>query len=206
MIKSYKDSYVLGQVDELTVILDEALANTNNVLANRYVKAVRPHAEKLSQDIQLIMDIVDKWVEAQKKWMYLENIFSAPDIKTQMPAQSKDFEKCDKFIRDHVKKVHISPKILKLLKISKLELFNSTADLLEKIEKKLEQYLESKRKDFPRFYFLSNDELLEILSRAGNLEMIEQHLGKCFEALVKLSMADGKSTSESNLIEGILSP
>lgn len=36
--------------------------------------------------------------------------------------------------------------------------------------------------------------------------MIEQHLGKCFEALVKLVMADGKSTTESNLIEGIMSP
>jgi hypothetical protein len=31
------------------------------------------------------MDIVDKWVEAQRKWMYLENVFAAPDIKTQMP-------------------------------------------------------------------------------------------------------------------------
>jgi hypothetical protein len=36
--------------------------------------------------------------------------------------------------------------------------------------------------------------------------MIEQHLGKCFEALVKLYMADGKPTSESNVIEGICSP
>jgi hypothetical protein len=31
------------------------------------------------------MEIVEKWVEAQRKWMYLENIFVAPDIKQQMP-------------------------------------------------------------------------------------------------------------------------
>ena len=36
--------------------------------------------------------------------------------------------------------------------------------------------------------------------------MIEQYLGKCFEALVKLVMADGKKTTESNLIEFIMSP
>jgi hypothetical protein len=36
--------------------------------------------------------------------------------------------------------------------------------------------------------------------------MIEQHLGKCFEALVKLYMHDGKSTTETNIIEGICSP
>ena len=84
-IKGYKDSYVLSQVDQLTIILDQALANVNNTLANRYVKAIRTQAEKLSQEIQLIMEIVEKWVEAQRKWMYLENIFVAPDIKQQMP-------------------------------------------------------------------------------------------------------------------------
>ena len=36
--------------------------------------------------------------------------------------------------------------------------------------------------------------------------MIEHHLGKCFEALVKLYMADGKPTTETNIIEGIMSP
>lgn len=61
-IKPYKDGYVLGQVDELTIILDESLANVNNTLANRYIKPIKPRAEKLSQDIQLIMEIVEKWV------------------------------------------------------------------------------------------------------------------------------------------------
>ena len=135
--------------------------------------------------------------------MYLENIFSAPDIKTQMPMESKDFEGCDKFIKNHVKKIQAGKdglQINKLLKETKLEKFTENVEALEKIEKKLEQYLESKRREFPRFYFLSNDELLEILAKAGNLEMIEQHLGKCFEALVKLYMADGKPLTEINII------
>jgi hypothetical protein len=62
-LKPYKEgTYILGQVDELSIILDEALANVNNTLANRYVKAIRSRAEKISAEIQLIMEIVDKWV------------------------------------------------------------------------------------------------------------------------------------------------
>lgn len=43
-IKPYKDGYVLGQVDELTIILDESLANVNNTLANRYIKPIKSRA------------------------------------------------------------------------------------------------------------------------------------------------------------------
>ena len=53
-------------------------------------------------------------------------------------------------------------------------------DTLSDIQKELEKYLEDKRNEFPRFYFLSNDELIEILAKASELEAIQKNIKKCF--------------------------
>ncbi|KAE9347052.1 Dynein heavy chain 6, axonemal [Phytophthora rubi] len=70
---------------------------------------------------------------------------------------------------------------------------------LERIEKSLEDYLEMKRRAFPRFYFISNDELLEMLAHAKEPQVVQRHLPKCFDALVKLDISDDNSGTATSM-------
>lgn len=50
--------------------------------------------------------------------------------------------------------------------------------------------MELKRGSFPRFYFLSDDELIDILANSTNLDIIQGHLKTCFDNIVRIDIED----------------
>lgn len=62
---------------------------------------------------------------------------------------------------------------------------------IEQCQKSLQQYLEQKRKAFARFYFVSEQALLDILSNGTNPEKVDEYLGDCFDGLKSLEFVKG---------------
>jgi dynein heavy chain len=71
----------------------------------------------------------------------------------------------------------------------KLENIQSRLSLCEKA---LAEYLETKRLAFPRFYFVSSADLLDILSNGNEPDKVMKHLTKLFDSMAKLKLVQDK--------------
>lgn len=67
-------------------------------------------------------------------------------------------------------------------------------DQLTRCQKSLNEFLEEKRSQFPRFYFIGDDDLLEILGQATEPTVIQTHLKKLFAGIHKVGFDSSKKT------------
>jgi dynein heavy chain 1, cytosolic len=143
----------------------------------RYAKCAMPSL--------ILIVLPDVWIDVQRQWVYLEGIFTgSADIKHLLPTESARFQNINTEFLTVMKKVYKSPFVVDVMNIQGVQKsLERLADLLNKIQKALGEYLERERSSFPRFYFVGDEDLLEIIGNSKDILRIMKHLKKMFAGI-----------------------
>uniref|UniRef100_A0A8C0VUI2 Dynein axonemal heavy chain 1 n=1 Tax=Cyanistes caeruleus TaxID=156563 RepID=A0A8C0VUI2_CYACU len=191
IVTLYKNTktYILKSTDDISQLLDDHIVLVQSMSFSPFKKPFEERMNLWETKLKMTQVLIFKeWLNCQRSWLYLEPIFSSEDIKRQLPVESQRYNTVDKDWRHVMKKANANPEVCALMKL--LEKLQNCNKLLELVQKGLSEYLETKRSAFPRFYFLSDDELLEILSQTKDPTAVQPHLHKCFENIARLKFQE----------------
>jgi dynein heavy chain len=191
---AHKDSGVqmIRLNEENFDMLEENQVNVTSMFSSRYLATFEDKIVYWQKALAAISEITVVVGEVQRTWSFLENLFiHSEEVKKELPKESIKFIDIDKEVRDILADGFKHKKCLSFCtQETVLPRLEQVQNELTICEKALNEFMDSKRMAFPRFYFVSPADLLDILSNGNAPTKIMVHMPKIISAMDTLDLKE----------------
>ena len=195
--------YIVMPPDEVLELLeDHSLQLQGMAGMGKFVDFFRDQVTQWLSTLGEVDTNLKLLLTVERLWGSLESIFlGSADIRAQLPDDTRRFESVDSDFKETMVEVQANPGVVACCSANEREqMLSNMLKELEKCERALNEYLEIKKSMFPRFYFVSNAALLDILSNGNNPPRIMPHIGSVFDGIGDLALCYSEN-QEAMIIE-----
>jgi hypothetical protein len=176
----------LGPLDSLLADLESSSVGLQTLLQNPFVEGIRSAVFALAMTLGRLISILHVWSPFQANWMVLSTLFQQEAIRNTLQSQLPRYQGVQRKWVAIVRHVLSNTRLLSVMKFQTLleDLEESNEDL-EAILVSLADYIDAKRRLLPRLYYLSNEEVLELVS-ATTFKAFSGHFTKLMMHIITL--------------------
>ncbi|EAY22062.1 Dynein heavy chain family protein [Trichomonas vaginalis G3] len=201
---SYKDKISLIKSGNIILsLVSDHLNFLSAMQTSPFFHVFREKATEWENSLNRLQVVLDDWLNVQRRFIYLEGVFSSLDIRQILVKQTNNFRKQEKEFMTISKRLTQLKIVMKITLIPNIgQILNSLNENLILLQKELSEYLEKQRSLFPRFFFIGDEDLLEIIGKSSSISEIQKHFGKMFEGLSKVEQNEENMITKFGCSEG----
>jgi len=173
-------------------MLEENQVAVTSMFSSRYLATFEEKCVYWQKSLAAIAEVVQLLAEVQRSWSFLENLFiGSEEVKKELPKESEKFVGIDKEVKAILKEGEA--KKIAIIFCNQNNVFQRLEEVQKQLtlcEKALNDFMDSKRRAFPRFYFVSPADLLDILSNGNAPPKVMCHMPKIFQAIETLYLKE----------------
>lgn len=104
LVKDYapegtKRGLIFSGLEEVIQVLDDSSLSLQSMSGSRFAEPFVEEIRGLEKDITQAIEASEIWVQVQRKWLYLEGLFSGSDIHTRVPKEAEKFDKLNSIFK-----------------------------------------------------------------------------------------------------------
>eukprot|EP00117_Sycon_ciliatum_P023615 scpid1048/ scgid0074/ Dynein-1-alpha heavy chain, flagellar inner arm I1 complex; 1-alpha DHC; Dynein-1, subspecies f len=179
--KEYERCTLVTDTDMLLVTLEDNAVVMQGLVTSKFGAHIRAELKEFEVILNHTIQGVTQWLMFQKNWLFLMSVLSSRDVQRQLVRSYTLLKKAEQRYQLLMDNVANDPSVVRHASVpSVIEMLEASNASMDKVYRSLADYLETKRMGFPRFFFLSDEELTALLANVKNPQAVEVHLRKCF--------------------------
>lgn len=177
VVKDSAKFYIIKSFERHLSVLDSDLLAINTLKSTSGLEKFHTLFDELEAKLELARTVLNNWEAVQVTLNTVSRFFLSGEVRLQLSSELRRYERIETAYKSIIHNAQTHKKLSVMIEIAP-DLASSLMDMLQSLRAviaNLQGWLDNKRLVFPRLFFVSDEELLEIVSIAKQPKKLQHY-------------------------------